>query len=336
MKLNFDCSLLYSDTDALLYEIRGADFYQKVAKDSSLKQHFDFSNYPQDHFLYNTDNKMVTLKFKEETKGSAIREFVGLKAKMYSIVYENKQKMSAKGVCRFAQTSLNHDVYRDVLINGSLLHSTNIRIGARNHAIQTVENRKISLAAFDDKRFILDDGVTCLPFGHFEIRDLDALREIAADDNWGDDESVALTQPLAVSSPTWSQIVNNFNVSPPSNVPSLTNFNANDCSDYFVVSETLNPLSPQIFSPPDPGFHQRQYYDSELDEVVDFDEETTEYSTPRQRNPFIDDQAEEVNDSFLMSDSDSATIDYYSRSESASLFEPQCKRRRVVISSDSE
>ena len=90
MKWNFDCFLLYSDTDFLLYEIRGDDFYKKVAGDISLKQHFDFSNYHQDHFLYNTENKMVTLKFKEEMKGIAIKEFVGLKAKMYSVVYENQ------------------------------------------------------------------------------------------------------------------------------------------------------------------------------------------------------------------------------------------------------
>ena len=337
MKLNFDCFLLYSDTDSLLYEIRGDDFYQKVAVDSSLKQHFDFSNYPQDHFLYNTENKMVTLKFKEEMKGIAIKEFVGLKAKMYSVVYENQQKMSAKGVCRFAQTSLNHDVYRDVVINGSVLLSTNVRIGARKHALQTIENRKISLSAFDDKRFILDDGITCLPFGHFEIRDLHVLREIAADDNWGDDDPLGQSQTFATSSSTWSQIVNDFNVSPPNNVPSLTNFNANDDSRHLDASETLNPLSLQIYSPPDPGFNQRRYSDSELDDLVSFDDETTVYSLPRQRNPFIDDQAEEVNASFLMSDSDSATIDYSSPSQSSSPVEPRSKRRCVVvISSDSD
>ena len=335
--MNFDCSLLYSDTDSLLYEIRGDNFYRKVASDTTLKQHFDFSNYPQDHFLFNTDNKMVTLKFKEEMGGSAIKEFVGLKAKMYSIVYENKQKMSAKGVCRFAQTSLNHDVYREVLINGSLLHSTNIRIGARKHALQTIENRKISLSAFDDKRFIMDDGVTCLPFGHFEIRDIDVLREIAADDNWGDDEPTTLPETTTNSSPTWSEIVSNFNISPRSNVPSLTDFNVNDSSQDFVVAETLNPLSPQIYSPPDPGFHQRLYSDSELNDVADFDDETSDYSLPIRRNPFIDDQAEEVNDSFIMSDFDSETIDYSSPNESPSLFEPQTKRRRVVVvSSDSD
>ena len=71
----------------------------------------------------------------------------------------------------------------------------------------------------------------------------------------------------------------------------------------------LNPLSLQIYSPPDPGFHQQRYSDSEIDDLVSFDDETTVYSLPRQRNPFIDDQAEEVNASFIMSDSDSATID---------------------------
>ena len=99
--MHFDCSLLYSDTDSLLYEMRD-EFYKKVVDDVSLKQHFDFSNYPESHPLFNNDNKMVTLKFKEEMRGCPIKEFVGLKAKMYSITYENKQKMSAKGVCQYA------------------------------------------------------------------------------------------------------------------------------------------------------------------------------------------------------------------------------------------
>ena len=145
MKLNFDCSLLYSDTDSLLYEIRGDDFYKKLANDTLLKQHFDFSNYPPDHFLYNTENKMVTLKFKEEMRGSAIKEFVGLIAKMYSIVYEDKQKMSAKGVCRYAQSSLNHDVYRNVLMTGSLMRSTNIRTGAEAYPTNDPKSENFSI-----------------------------------------------------------------------------------------------------------------------------------------------------------------------------------------------
>ena len=340
MKLNFDCSLLYSDTDSLLYEIRGDDFYKKLADDTLLKQHFDFSNYPPDHFLYNTENKMVTLKFKEEMRGSAIKEFVGLKAKMYSIVYEDKQKMSAKGVCRYAQSSLNHEVYRNVLMTGSLMRSTNIRIGAQKHILRTIRNQKISLSAFDDKRFILEDGITCLPFGHFEIRDLPVFREIVQDDDWGSSQSLETVtngRNELASSPSWSQIVNDFNVSPPSNVPSLVDLGVSDELDQYVDSEMLSPSSVHIFSPPDPGFNQRAYSDDELGDVADFNEDTADYSLPRGRNPFIDDEAQEIDESFVISDSESPTIAYTQVPTSPSLFQPNPKRRRVVvISSDSD
>ena len=72
--------------------------------------------------------------------------------------------------------------------------------------------------------------------------------------------------------------MNDSNVSPLNNVLFLTNFVANDDSGHLDVSETLNPLSLQIYSPPDPGFHQRRYSDSELDDLVSFDDETTVYS----------------------------------------------------------
>ena len=137
MKTTFDCSLLYSDTDSLLYEIRGEDFQDKIASDSALSEQFDFSNYPSDHELFDTKNKMVTLKFKDEMAGAPIKEFIRLKPKMYSIIYQNKQKMSAKGVCRFAQTSLKHDLYRKGLWSGDQTRSNNIRIGSTRHVIKT-------------------------------------------------------------------------------------------------------------------------------------------------------------------------------------------------------
>ena len=92
MKKTFDCSLLYSDTDSLFYEIRGQDFYEKIADDPMLQNHFDFSNYPKDSPLHCDTNKMITLKFKDEMAGKVIREFVGLKPKMFSIIHENSKR----------------------------------------------------------------------------------------------------------------------------------------------------------------------------------------------------------------------------------------------------
>ena len=38
-----------------------------------------------------------------------------------------------------------------------------------NHRMYTFESNKISLSAFDDKRYILDDGINTLPYGHKNI-----------------------------------------------------------------------------------------------------------------------------------------------------------------------
>ena len=88
--------------------------------------------------------------------------------------------------------------------------------------------------------------------------------------------------------------------------------------------------------------HQRDYSESELEEVTDFDEQTAAYSSPRRRNPFIEDEAE---DSFrdFDSDYDDVTINYsplnyLSPLRSPSLLDvsPPKRRRVVIISSDTE
>ena len=38
------------------------------------------------------------------------------------------------------------------------------RIGAKKHKIETYEIDKISLSCFDDKRYVLDDGIHTLPY----------------------------------------------------------------------------------------------------------------------------------------------------------------------------
>ena len=48
-----------------------------------------------------------------------------------------------------------------------------------------------------------------------------------------------------------------------------------------------------MFAPPDPGMNQRNYSENELEEVIDFVQETTAYSSPRQRIFFIVDKTKE-------------------------------------------
>ena len=81
--------LLFTDTDSLCYEIETEDFYKDVKE---ISHHFDFSEYPKTHELYSEEFKKALGKFKDETHSILIREFVGLRSKMYSFKYFDDKK----------------------------------------------------------------------------------------------------------------------------------------------------------------------------------------------------------------------------------------------------
>jgi hypothetical protein len=83
-----NAQLLFTDTDSLCYSIYTEDVYQDMMKHQHL---FDTSEYDPDHPLYSTENKKVLGKMKDETHGIPIQEFVGLKSKMYSMIYEEDE-----------------------------------------------------------------------------------------------------------------------------------------------------------------------------------------------------------------------------------------------------
>ena len=96
-KKKFDCTLLFTDTDSLMYEIKSnEDVYEKIYADKDL---FDFSDYSRDFKFFDASNKNVIGKMKDEMGGKVISEFVGLKSKMYSILtVDDEEKTRAKGV----------------------------------------------------------------------------------------------------------------------------------------------------------------------------------------------------------------------------------------------
>ena len=68
------------------YHVRTDDFYKDMKTDGSL---YDMSNFdhPATKHFYDKSNKKVVGKFKDETDGMPIREYVGLRPKMYSLTY---------------------------------------------------------------------------------------------------------------------------------------------------------------------------------------------------------------------------------------------------------
>ena len=61
--------LLFAFTDSLMYEIKTEDF-------SNDKEMIDFSNYSTNSKYYDSSNKLVVGKMKDETAGAALEEFV--------------------------------------------------------------------------------------------------------------------------------------------------------------------------------------------------------------------------------------------------------------------
>ena len=59
--------------------------------------------------------------------------------------------------------------YKDCLLNGKQLMHTMNTIRRDHHQLGSYQLNKISLSCFDDRRYILDDGISSYACGHFEI-----------------------------------------------------------------------------------------------------------------------------------------------------------------------
>ena len=167
--------LLFTDTDSLLYEIETEDFYKDISGD--VKDRFDTSEYPKNHpsGIPTGANKKVLGMFKDEEGGKILKEFVGLRAKLYSYkMDEGKEKKRCKGIKKaVVEKSIRHEDYLKCLITGiEQLRRQNI-IRSYEHEIYTEEINKVALSAADDKRYLLKDSFDTLAWGHYKIRDLE-------------------------------------------------------------------------------------------------------------------------------------------------------------------
>ena len=107
-------TLLFTDTDSLMYEIETKDFYKDISAD--VRRRFDTSDYPPDHpsGIPSGFNKKVLGQFKDEAAGKVIDKFMGLRAKLYSYkMLEGKENKKCKGVKKSTiKKSITHEDYK--------------------------------------------------------------------------------------------------------------------------------------------------------------------------------------------------------------------------------
>ena len=174
--------LLFTDTDSLCYHIEAEDIYEDMYNDGNL---FDMSDYDDyiglasimDDYKFrsqNNSNKKVIGKFKDETGGDPIVEFVGLRSKMYSIKLESdKEKKVGKGIKKCAlKKKVKHEDYKRCLLSSGapdqrqLISFNNLR--SIDHQIGMYRYTKIGLSCSNDKQYLLDN-INSLSYGHYKI-----------------------------------------------------------------------------------------------------------------------------------------------------------------------
>ena len=171
--------LLFTDTDSLCYHIRT----ENVFEDQKARSHlFDLSNYPADSPYRDDTNKKVLGKFKDEMEGKSASSYIGLRPKMYSIKCGAEEKKTAKGVKRaHVKNNISHADYRRCLLSEERSDNQQIAkfntIRSKSHQVQSLEISKVGLCCYDNKRFLLEDGIESYAYGHYKIAQLKSLQQ---------------------------------------------------------------------------------------------------------------------------------------------------------------
>ena len=161
------CNLFYTDTDSFILQVETDDVYKDI---KDIQSQYDRSNYNNKHFLFSNENKKVLSKFKDELGGVPISEYVGLRRKMYSVITKEEEIRKAKGIQKnVVKDQITRENYLDCLFEGKTFKHQMNMLRSYNRQIYGINVNKTSLSPLDTKRWISDDGINTLAFGHYTI-----------------------------------------------------------------------------------------------------------------------------------------------------------------------
>lgn len=119
----------------------------------------------------NDRNKKIIRMMKDEAGGKIIKEFAGLRAKLYShTLFEGKEKKRHKGIKKaVVKKNIAHDDYKECLFSGNMqMRKMNV-IRSQKHEVFTEMFKKIALSTNDDKRIIIEDKISSFAPGHHQL-----------------------------------------------------------------------------------------------------------------------------------------------------------------------
>ena len=116
-------------------------------------------------------------KFKNELAGHVISERINLRSKLYAfkLAQSDESELRCKGVKKVVvKKTLELDHYREVLQTQTSISREQVQLRSYNHRVFTIRSNKTALSSYDDKRYILRDGVDTRAHGHWRNEHGDA------------------------------------------------------------------------------------------------------------------------------------------------------------------
>lgn len=163
--------LLYTDTDSFVLRVQHPPDWRPAGTTniSRILEHINSS-------LAAAGKKAVIgtaggLTKSETGEDDYIAEFCALRAKSYAYrTAAGKENVRAKGTTHEAQErELDIEKYKRVLRDNGVLCLENQRIARTHFELRSVVQLRVALSANDGKRWICEDGINTLPFGHYSL-----------------------------------------------------------------------------------------------------------------------------------------------------------------------
>lgn len=90
---------------------------------------------------------------------------------MYAFSCDGTEDKRAKGTSKVVvKKDLKLKHYKDTLFNHSQLVFQMNTFRSHNHEIYMEKIKNVGLSSFEDKRYLLNDGIISLAYGHYKIK----------------------------------------------------------------------------------------------------------------------------------------------------------------------
>ena len=170
-RYNENIELMMTDTDSLVILVHTEDFYKDMYE---MREYFDLSSFSKSNPIYDDTNNKTIGKFKDETGDKVIKEFVGIRSKVYAIQTETpitlklEESKKLKGIPKMiVKKQITLKDYRNcVLENKDKIIDGIVGFRTKDLMNYTTIQSKVGLRNEDTKR--VWDGINSKAYGHYK------------------------------------------------------------------------------------------------------------------------------------------------------------------------